>query len=224
MESRTPSAGHTYTIYPSDPKSSAELSFTRIFLQSLADRDIHDDWKGDKFLSWGVSLKAETSTEEIERHKGIRHLELQKTPPDPQPVQLRQERRARTWMAWATDPNNKEEVNKTREWLDSKVKDKSLITERKTPRIKASDREDRNVRAWSELDFDDEGTEEVKKQPGISSIEELSDLVDFRAVFAEGTVTNFQPEKLVNDVKRAVLEYIKQDNARKDVVMDIQYK
>jgi hypothetical protein len=74
------------------------------------------------------------------------------------------------------------------------------------------------------LDFDDEGVGEAKKQPGIRSIEELSDLVDFRAVFAEGTVANSQPERLVNNVKRADLEYTKQENARKDLVMDSQYK
>jgi len=170
MESRTPSAGRTCTIYPSHPNNTAELSSTRTFLQSLADLDIHDDWNGDRFLFWGVSLKAEASTEEIEGHKGIRHLELQKTPPNPQPVQLRQKRRARAWVAWATDANNREEMNKTREWLDSKAKDKSLITEKETLRIKAGDREDRNIRAWSELDFDDEGAEEAKKQPGIRSI------------------------------------------------------
>jgi hypothetical protein len=70
------------------------------------------------------------------------------------------------------DPSNVEEVKKTREWLDSKVQDKSLIEEILSVPKRGQDWNNKLVMAWARLTLDDAGVEEAKQQPGIKEVKE----------------------------------------------------
>jgi hypothetical protein len=171
-QSIVPRAGRVYTVYPSDPNNPVELSETKSFLQSVAGQELHNDWNGETFISWTVSLKEDGSIEDLTSHPGIRRFELQDTSSDLQQIYARQEEEPKNWIAYVEDPSNVKEVKKTREWLDSKVQDKSLIEEILSVPKGGEDWNNRLLTAWAGLTLNDAGVEEAKQQPGIKEVKE----------------------------------------------------
>ncbi|KAF2873587.1 peptidase S8/S53 domain-containing protein [Massariosphaeria phaeospora] len=215
----TPRASRFYTVYPSDPENAAELSETVTFLRSIADKDVLDNRNAATLISWRVSLTDEASTEKLKGHKGIRMFEPEDSPLGLRSIERREDEEPTTWLVWATDPNNIEQVNETRSWLDSKVKDPERTSEWLTLRDPKEWDKQRLVEAWGSLTLDEKGVEEAKKHPGIKSVIENMKFVHF-------TSSSRFKYRGSGDLKARApdLEWTKQSDAVKDLVMNSQYK
>ncbi|KAF2242252.1 hypothetical protein BU26DRAFT_157532 [Trematosphaeria pertusa] len=178
MDHPVPRANHVfYTVYPSHPDDLTELSETKSFLQSLLDEDILDNRTIEELVSWRVALKEGVSPDELKHRKGIRLFEPEDAPLSYRSTEARVYAESKAWIVWAKDLNDVEQVNKAREWLDSKVKDKSRIRERKEISRRGLKREDRKVRGWRDVFLDGEGVKEAKERPDIADIAENSELI-----------------------------------------------
>jgi hypothetical protein len=136
----------------------------------------------------------------------------------------REEPELTTWIALLKDPYNRDEVNKTREWLEGNVKNKTWIQPMLTVPKEGEDRSDRGIEGFGYLLLDDESRKEAEKQPGISRIVENAKLSFFRAVSSTTRSESGRSERRGNNVERAALEWAKQEKAAKDLVMDSLYQ
>lgn len=171
-----------YSVFPNDPNNATELAETKNFLQSLADGDVLDNKNSDRIVSWRVSLKDSVSQDLLNNHKGIRLVGLENSPLGQRSIDSRQEEKPSAWIAFAKDPVNKDELKKSREWLDSKVKDpKQIGTMNKYSFEMENLGEKLGIIAWGNLTLDDAGVAEAKKYPGFSAVEEDWDIVSTRS-------------------------------------------
>jgi hypothetical protein len=238
----TPHAVRMYTVHPSDPNNPVELSETKTFLQSVADKELQTNREGDRLISWTVSLKEAACTKDLESHPGIQGFELQDTSSNVQQTNARQEEEdpcprtagakpsnnwegedPDTWLAWAKDPFNWEEVNKTREWLDSNVKDKTLIFQILRVPDEGESWDNQFILGWYHLILDDAGVEEAKKQPGIAEIEVNHRLIGLKAIPPMNAIALHGIGSAAKKVKRAPLDWKKQDGADEDLILDSKY-
>jgi hypothetical protein len=223
-----PHAFRKYIVHPSEPNNAVELSETKSVLQSVTDQELQTNRDGVTLISWTVSLKKAASIKDLENHSGVQGFELQHDPSNVQQVEARQGdgnsetltigakfsnnwegEDPDTWIAWAKDPYNWEEVNKTREWLDSNVKDKHDIQEILRGPDKGESWDNRPVLGWTRLIMDDAGVEEAKKQPGITEVHPNNRLIALRAIPPMNASVPRKIETVTTKVKRAPLEWKK---------------
>lgn len=113
-------------------------------------------------------MKNEAIVDHLKDRKGVRMFEPEDVPLGHRTtstlssVEKRDDYKA--YMAFVKDANNHDEVAKTRQWLDSKVKDKNHIAQ--TGGAAGP------LDGWYQLILDDSGVEEAKQYPGIEFVEE----------------------------------------------------
>lgn len=172
-----PASGfNTALVYAKEPDNAYEVDQSNFELEELygSDHVIQDhDEQGRIF--WKISLEEGDS---LDRLKGLDALIFEGSDqPVPRKAKTTRELVARDnklYIASPSDPNNAEQVKATREFLDGKVVDKSLITE-----VKFQDK----VLIWGSLQLDDAAKTEVEANAGIKGpLTVDGELINLRAL------------------------------------------
>jgi hypothetical protein len=95
-------------------------------------------------------------------------------PNEIQNVTLERRDGVKTYMAWATDPHNKDELQKTREFLNSTIVGEDRV-------ISVFESVDGDLYLWGGLRLDDVALQKVKSDSRIKKVKEEPEVKDFFA-------------------------------------------
>lgn len=154
-----------YTVYPTQPNDTAKNAEIKSFLHSIND-NVQEKQDTNGLISWQVSLNDDTSLEKLQDYNGIRIVELENAPLRQESTETRRAIENKTYMVVPKDPTNREETNKTAEWLKTHMIDKN------EPLFDYTDFISGDVRCWGLVALDEAGVEEARKQPGIRIVAE----------------------------------------------------
>ncbi|KAF2874176.1 hypothetical protein BDV95DRAFT_604372 [Massariosphaeria phaeospora] len=176
-----------YNVFPSDPDDADACLKTKAYLTSIS-QNVVEDQDSNKHIFWKLPLENDSVAAQLKAYEGVKTVEPDKWTPDEKPtapdVSKRQSSPPKSWIAFATDSQNKKERNATREWLGTKVIDKN----KKIARV--GDRKG-GTSFWGRLTLDDAGVKEAREYPGIRAVEP-----DRRR---EGSTALSDPKELTSD-------------------------
>ncbi|KAF2105639.1 peptidase S8/S53 domain-containing protein [Lophiotrema nucula] len=197
-----------YDVFPTDPNDTVAVTMTEGFLKTIS-TSVTPIYDNDVVVSWSIDIDDNDKIRSVRDYTGVkdvRHPNTKRDDPQPGDTTARPKR----WIAFAKDPKDHDETNRTRLWLDSNIDDKNVnIIE-----IRSGMRPDGDVKMWGHLTFTDEKLEEAKKQPGIRAVRNDSATEPGIAL----------KKKRHTTFKRADLQWTKQIEPPGDLALDSQYK